>query len=88
MCFAVCYPLQGWLSFAHQIEAELIELQFPHVNHAVLRLPDGRILDPTADQFNGELVKFPKVYLGPMPEIYQMWIEQEQAETGVEEPTS
>lgn len=65
MCFAVCAPLQGLLS-ASGIETELEGINFPEVNHYFLRLPDGRILDPTADQFGLE-----PVYLGPMPLQYE-----------------
>lgn len=70
MCFAVCAPLETLLALGG-VEVRLEELQFVEVNHVVLRLGDGRILDPTADQFGLE-----PVYLGPMPTRY----EQMQAE--------
>lgn len=69
MCFAVCGPLQPLLSLAG-VETELVEAWFKREygeqNHYWLKLPDGRILDPTADQFG-----LPAVYLGPIPEDYR-----------------
>lgn len=67
MCMAVSAPLQGLLAF-HGVDAELVELDFTTVNHVVLRLADGRILDATADQFGLEAV-----YLGELPALYQDW---------------
>lgn len=63
MCFAVSAPLQGLLSALYGVETVLEEVDFGDTNHVWLRLADGRILDPTADQFG----KAP-VYLG---EAYQ-----------------
>lgn len=59
MCAVVCYPLQGYLGFLG-VGTELVEVMLQYSNHFFLRMPDGRVLDPTADQFEG-----PKVYLGP-----------------------
>lgn len=70
MCFAVSAALQGFLSALCNIETELVELDFEHCNHVVLRLSDGRILDATADQFDG----MPAVYLGEMPALYREWM--------------
>ena len=50
MCMAVSLPLQGWLS-ALGVETNLELVNLDWCNHAFLRLPDGRVLDPTADQF-------------------------------------
>lgn len=58
MCGVVTYPLQGWLSFLG-VATEIEEVMLKHSNHVFLRLPDGRVLDATADQFDG-----PKIYLG------------------------
>lgn len=66
MCFAVCAPLQALLKLCG-VETELVEAHFAELNHVWLRLPDGRILDPTADQFGLE-----SVYLGPLPLIYEL----------------
>ena len=67
MCAAVCLPLQTLLSCCHGIEATIETTEFAEVNHYWLRLPDGRILDPTADQFGLE-----PVYLGPLPRVYAL----------------
>lgn len=64
MCFAICAPLQSFLSCGG-FETELIEADFEDTNHFWLRLPDGRILDPTADQFG-----LSPVYLGRLPTTY------------------
>ena len=58
MCAVVCYPLQGYLSILGQ-SSQVEEVGLKYSNHVFLRLPDGRVLDPTADQFGG-----PKVYIG------------------------
>ena len=65
MCAAVCLPLETILSMAG-VDVTIVESHFAEVNHIWLRLPDGRILDPTADQFGLE-----PVYLGPLPLIYE-----------------
>ena len=64
-CFMVCAPLSGLLH-AHGVEAELNEGGPEHINHFWLELSDGRVLDPTADQFG----ILPPVYLGPRTEIH------------------
>jgi hypothetical protein len=74
MCRAVCLPLQGYLSMAGY-EAEFIEGEID-INNAVfdhvwLELPDGRIIDPTADQFSKpDGAPMPPVYIGEQPEWY------------------
>lgn len=70
MCMVVAAPLQGLLSALYGVETELVEVEFETINHVYLRLPDGRILDPTADQFPG----MPDVYLGPWPEVYEQMV--------------
>lgn len=78
MCFAVCAPLQGYLSMLG-VETVLVKGVFHksaaesvHMEHYWLRLPDGRILDPTADQFTGdEGQPMPKVYIGALPDGYE-----------------
>lgn len=72
MCCAVCLPLQGYLAIAGY-ETEFIdgEVCFDDgtvCGHVWLRLPDGRILDPTADQF--EELGLPPVYIGALPPAY------------------
>ena len=78
MCLAVCAPLQSFLSSLYEFNTKLEEVQFPRSNHFWLRLEDGRILDPTADQFSGDL-KLPKVYLGDVPAVYRRWILESQS---------
>ena len=74
-CFMVATPLQGWLSF-QGIETELVEADLGDINHCWLELPDGRVLDPTADQFNGMDENpgepLPPVYLGPPTIIHPL----------------
>ena len=78
MCAAVCMPLQSYLSSVEGIDTRLTSVEFQDgglvFEHCFLTLPDGRILDPTADQFNTELVKFPQVFLGKLPHLYQQWM--------------
>ncbi len=67
MCAAVCLPLETYLSCCCGLHVTIETTNFAEVNHYWLRLPDGRILDPTADQFGLE-----PVYLGPLPEAYAL----------------
>ena len=71
MCAVVCYPLQGYLSFMG-VETKLIEGDFGEINHVWLELEDGRIIDPTADQFFiiWGINKMPPVYIGVKPDFY------------------
>jgi hypothetical protein len=69
MCMAISAPLQGMLSAVYNFDTKLEKVDFPQSNHVWLRLPDGRILDATADQFGLD-----KVYLGQVPALYQAWI--------------
>ena len=71
MCFAICTALQGYLSFLGY-ETEIVEGEVGDANHIWLRLPDGNILDPTADQFARPSGKsMPEVYIGVLPQWYQ-----------------
>ena len=70
MCFAVCAPLQGFLCFCG-IQSKLVQQQFQYTNHVWLELPDGSIIDPTADQFLR--LRLPPVYIGPLPRAYKRW---------------
>ena len=63
-CGMVSYALQGFLSL-YEVETKLVSLNFAEINHMFLQLPDGRIIDATADQFG-----LPPVYIGPMPLLY------------------
>lgn len=73
-CYMVTAPLHAYLKFL-KIECELVEgfvtIGEAITNHFWLLLPDGRIIDPTADQFNEVRQKdMPKVYLGEKPDWY------------------
>jgi len=75
MCFAVCAPLQAILSmYGHETTLQhgiIIDKDDNEIHHTWLALPDGQILDPTADQFeqpNGE--PMPEIYFGARPDWY------------------
>lgn len=75
-CFMVCWPLAPLLRL-HGVNVELDEIDYLEdgpagvANHVWLRLPDGRVIDPTINQFNDGARRFPKVYLGdPVPGIH------------------
>jgi hypothetical protein len=77
MCYAICAPLQGYLRMiGHDTEIVKGRLKPTKrvewlIDHYWLKLPDGRILDPTADQFNApDGGQMPKVYIGEKPEWY------------------
>lgn len=75
MCAAVCWPLASLLATQGVRPVKVEEMLFQEggpagvSNHVIIRLPDGRILDPTADQFGLE-----PVYLGELPELYTAWM--------------
>jgi hypothetical protein len=73
-CFGICAPLQALLLLDLNVESDLLTLNFKETDHVVLRLAGGIILDPTADQFPA--AELPSVYLGPMPRIYQQWMDE------------
>lgn len=78
MCYAICWPLQGYLSiidFKTTLTEGTVKLTGHNkgitINHFWLTLKDGRIVDPTADQFNGfGQEDMPPVYLGKKPKWY------------------
>ena len=74
MCFAISTALGGWLSWTHNLTCTLVEADFGFSNHVWLQLPDGRIIDATADQF--KRAKLPAVYIGPLPSIYERWMKR------------
>lgn len=73
MCFAVCAPLSGLLGY-YGIENHLVEGEVgrnANCNHFWIELNDGRVLDPTADQFNGLGYEgMPPVYLGSPTDLH------------------
>lgn len=70
-CFAICAPLLPMLEMCG-VAGELVEGDWGHGNHFWIGLPDGRVLDPTADQFNAfeGFATMPPVYLGPPTAIH------------------
>jgi len=72
MCFAVCTALAGYLNFSGY-HCRLTEGKVGKCEHYWLTLPDGTVLDPTADQFkqpSGDAM--PRVYVGEKPEWYKI----------------
>jgi hypothetical protein len=72
-CGMVCFALQGLLAGIHSFNTQLFESDLGEMNHIWLKLPDGRALDPTIDQFNHFFPHkdYPKVYLGPLLDIHE-----------------
>ena len=76
-CYMVCHPLQSYLSYFANLKTDLIEFEIPFgdsiFGHWVLLMQDGRIIDPTASQFNHhyELAdRMPDVFIGHPPVKY------------------
>jgi len=75
-CYLVCMPLQGYLSWAENIETELTEGWLKNdkveAHHYWLTLSNGDIIDPTASQFNyfNCFEKMPDIYIGEKPIWY------------------
>jgi hypothetical protein len=75
MCDAVCFPLQGFLAFAENIETRcrygFFETSSGALQHYWLEMENGEIIDPTADQLEAHgFPKLPGVYIGPRPGFY------------------
>jgi len=66
-CYAISAPLEGYLNFIG-VYCELTIGYIGDTEHFWITLPNGRILDPTADQFSDDM---PKVYLGRIPNNYK-----------------
>jgi hypothetical protein len=70
MCAAVSLPLAALLRL-HGVDCATEEGENGAGGHTWIRLGDGRILDPTADQYNYPFFKqYPKIYLGPPTELH------------------
>lgn len=74
--FIICAPLAGYLNFIG-MPVKIIEQSFGWRRHCWLEMADGRILDPTADQFRYRLISLPPVYIGQLPEIYKEWMNEQ-----------
>jgi hypothetical protein len=71
-CAVVCVPLAAYLS-RREVLAQDIHGAVGEWQHTWISLGDGRILDPTADQFNrNAALRMPQVYLGAHPAHYEM----------------
>ena len=71
MCLMVCAPLEGYLRAVSGVETHAASGWIDGMEHFWLEMEDGRIIDPTADQFakpNGE--PMPPVYIGEIPAWY------------------
>jgi len=64
-CAIVSWPLAG-LFRSNGVDCECVEGELTDINHIWIELADGRVLDATADQFDG----FPPVYLGVRASIH------------------
>lgn len=69
-CAVVCVPLAIYLT-KRGIPATDVHGGVGEWQHTWIALDDGRILDPTADQFNRPGLRMPPVYLGPIPSHYE-----------------
>lgn len=67
-CWMICQPLATYLSMCGH-EVKVVEGFVGKEPHTWLELSDGRILDPTGDQFNP---LGPKVYIGKRPRRYKI----------------
>ena len=71
MCAAISAPLCAALA-TFGVQSRLLESDLGDCNHVFLQLTDGRVLDPTADQFNWcSPAPLPPVYLGLPETIHQ-----------------
>lgn len=71
MCVAVCSPLEGYLRAIHGIDTHAVCGTIDEMEHFWLEMGDGRIIDPTADQFlKPDGNPMPEVYVGELPAWY------------------
>ncbi len=77
-CAMIAWPLAGYLSFLGVDGVATQSCVYPDdhpaswdwANHVWIVLQDGRVLDPTADQFD---IGLPDIYLGPPdPRIHRV----------------
>jgi len=73
-CFMISAPLASLLRAIYGVDCELVSCDFPEAaetqpaNHYWIALPDGRVLDPTFDQFCSE--EPVPIYLGSPTEFH------------------
>lgn len=71
MCVALSAPLHAAFR-ARGTASELLITDLGECEHVFLRLADGQVLDPTADQFNSfSREKLPGVYVGRPASIHE-----------------
>lgn len=70
MCGIISWALQGYLT-AIGVETRSVIGNIGKWNHVWLELPDGTVIDCTADQFNRGKIEYPKVYIGKRTGIHQ-----------------
>ena len=77
MCHVVSYPLQGFLQTLG-VKSEVTVGDIGFANHVWLTLDDGRILDPTIDQYSQyDWCPKVKVYLGKELPFYQAIVDED-----------
>jgi hypothetical protein len=80
MCFAVCSPLSTYLrmcGISNLLMECTLEKGEDRYHHWIILLPDGRIIDPTASQFNKWVSKpLPDIYIGEKPGYYNLVMPQ------------
>jgi hypothetical protein len=70
MCAAISRPLASLLRL-HGLDCEVAEGENGAGGHTWIKLADGRVLDPSADQYNFPCFKqYPLVYLGEPTELH------------------
>lgn len=72
-CGMICWPLSSMLSGIYGVKnecasADLDDEKSDWANHVWIKLADGRVIDPTFDQFCSE--EPVDVYLGPPTEFH------------------
>lgn len=67
MCYMVCSPLAAYLSFC-KVDCTLTEGEVNGYHHFWITLADGKIIDPTADQFS-----FLNIWVRKQPSYYKMY---------------
>lgn len=76
MCHVVSYPLQGFLASCG-IECEITVGDIGFANHVWITLADGRIIDPTIDQYSQyDWCPKVKVYVGRELPFYQRVLDE------------
>lgn len=80
MCAAISDPLSAALA-VKGVATTVMESDLGECNHVFLKLQDGRVLDPTADQFNWcSRRKLPGVYLGSATTIHENAVERQEGD--------